>query len=100
MEESVTYQEILRIGMAQGKLEGKLEGKAEGIAEGKLQEGRELILRLGKKRFGEPGAEIVDAVNRLTDPLEIEPLLDRLLEASGWRDLFPPKPPARRRSGR
>jgi predicted transposase/invertase (TIGR01784 family) len=37
MKESVTYQEILREGMAEGKAEGKAEGMAEGELLGKLK---------------------------------------------------------------
>ncbi len=34
MKESVIYQEILREGLAEGKVEGLAEGKAKGLVEG------------------------------------------------------------------
>ena len=49
MKESVTYQSILREGMA--------EGRAMGIDEGR-EEARRLLMRQGVKRFGEPSATL------------------------------------------
>jgi hypothetical protein len=58
-----------------------------------LDEGREDqikkdILRLGQKRFGPADATGVTRLHAITDLDRLERLHDRLLEASGWQDLF------------
>lgn len=59
MKESVTYQAILE------------ERKAEGKAEGRRTEAQNLILRIGKRRFGEPRERVeaallsIESVERL-----------------------------------
>ena len=55
MEESVTYQAILR------------EGEARGEARGKATEARRMLLLVGRTRFGEPSAAVVDTLDALTD---------------------------------
>jgi hypothetical protein len=76
MEESVTYQAIIRKGMEKG------------IVEGKLQEGKRLLLLLGQNRFGAPDAEVRAAVEALTDLERVEWLSQRLLDVSGWHELL------------
>jgi hypothetical protein len=76
MEESVTYQKIIR------------KGKAEGKAEGKTEEARKLLLLLGRSRFGDPPAEALAAVEALTDVEKLEELSVRLLQAGSWQALL------------
>ncbi len=84
MEDSTTYQAIIQ----RGKAAGKLEGIQEGIQEGKLEGVREVILRLGSKRFGEPAAAIRDALEAIQDLEQLEQLADRLLEVESWQELL------------
>ncbi len=92
MEESVIYQEILQKGIAKGLREGRSEGRAE--------EARSILLIQGRRRFGEPSAEAVAAVNALTDVQKLEELSVRLLEATSWEELLGPNGRSRRRRGR
>lgn len=83
MEESVTYQAIVRKGLAQGA----------------VREARRLLLRLGKIKLGQPDAGTRQALKRITDVTFLEELHERLLVADSWEELFTePKP--RRQDGR
>jgi hypothetical protein len=96
---SSTYQKILAEGMAEGRARGEAEGRArgeaegrargmaEGRAEGRAEEARRLLLRLGAKRFGQPDARIIAALDRMRDPERLEELAERVVEITGWDDL-------------
>ena len=62
--------------------EGKVEGKVEGKAEGKVEGFRELIVRLGKKRFGEMTAEAEVRLNAISDLDHLQRIFDRSLEVA------------------
>lgn len=72
MEESVTYQAILK----------------EGEAKGKAAEARRVLLLQGRTRFGKPSARIMAALDALSDVSELEALALRLLQASSWEELL------------
>lgn len=72
MHESSTYQAIL----------------AEGRAEGRATEAREVLLRLGTKRFGPPDRRTRAALRRLTGLRRLEQLTDRLLDVESWDALL------------
>ena len=76
MEDSVTYQDIIR----KGKLEGKLEGRAE--------EARNILLRLGGKRYGTPDAATQSALDAILSLERLELLVERLLEVESWQELL------------
>jgi predicted transposase YdaD len=76
MEESVTYQKIIR------------KGEAKGKAEGKAEEARRILLLQGRHRFGEPSGEVVATLEALTDVEKLEALTVRMLEATSWQDLL------------
>lgn len=80
MEESTTYQEIL------GK--GVEKGLAEGLERGQLEAHRNLLLRQGTKRFGQPAPAIVTALGDITDLKRLERLAERILDATNWDDLL------------
>ncbi len=79
LKESSTYQMILR--------EGRAEGLAEGLARGRTEEARRLVVRLGSRRFGPPDAGTSAALDRLSDPEQLELLADRVLQGESWADL-------------
>lgn len=79
MEESVTYQAIVR--------RGRIEGT------------RRLILRLGRKRFGPPDEAATAALNAIADVQRLEDLGERLLDVGSWQELLG-LPARRRRNGR
>ena len=63
--------------------EGKVEGKAEGKVEGKAS----ILLRQISRRFGEPGAEVVERLHRATRD-ELDRWADRILDARSLDELF------------
>ncbi len=80
MTNSTTYMAILE--------EGEARGVALGEINGRLLEGRRLILRQGRKRFGAPSAEILAQVASVKTVDELEILAERLLDVENWQDLF------------
>jgi hypothetical protein len=77
MEESSTYQAI--------------------VQKGRLAEARQILLRLGKKRFGPADEATAAALNAIANVEKLEELSERVLEADNWQELLTPM---RRRSGR
>jgi predicted transposase YdaD len=80
MEESVTYQAIIR--------KGEAKGRAEGRAEGQLEEARRVLLIVGRRRLGEPTADVIAALDAKTEVPELEQLAERLDQAASWQDLL------------
>lgn len=72
MEESVTYQAIIRKGVAQGARENA----------------REILFLLGEKQFGPPNPAVVEAINSITDLQRLRQLSLRVLEAKSWQELL------------
>jgi hypothetical protein len=74
MQESVTYQKILR----------------DGRGEGRVEEARRLLLELGAERFHEPDATIVKAIGEIEDIDRLEALCKRILnpDVRDWNDLL------------
>ena len=72
MEESVTYQAIMRKGEVKGRQEGE----------------RQMLLLVGEKRFGVPDEATRARIEALTTREEIEGLVNRLLEVENWSELF------------
>jgi hypothetical protein len=86
MEESTTYQAIIRKGAAQGA----------------LQEARKLLLQLWQDRLGAAAAPEVQArVEMMQDLEQLEQLILRVTQARSWDELLPAPPkPQRRKSSR
>ena len=82
MRESVTYQEIVN--------EGRAEGHIVGLVEGRAEEARRLTVRLGTQRFGAPNPSIIAALDSVTDVEMLEAVADRVLTAQNWDDLLRP----------
>ena len=80
MEESVTYQAVIR--------------------KGEAREARKMLLLLGRSRFGEPSPEAVAALDALADVSRLEELGVRLLSASSWHELLGLPDAGRRGRGR
>ena len=79
LEDSTTYQLVMRRGAEKGRLEGKLEGQLEGA--------RSFLLRLGTTRFGAPPAAAAARLQAVTNPDLLEPLAERVLDVAGWDEL-------------
>ena len=74
MRESTTYQAILK----EGRQEGKVEGE------------QELLLRLGTKRFGEPDAATIAAIEAIQDIDRLGAIGERILDPNiqDWNNLL------------
>ncbi len=88
LEDSVTYQDIIAKGEAKGRAEGRVEGRAEGEVIGRAEEARNWLLLLGRKRFGEPDAATLNALDTITELARLEQLGGRLLEVETWSELL------------
>lgn len=86
MEESTTYQAIIRKGAAQGAVE----------------EARKMLLRLGETHFQKPlPAGLQSLVERIEDLDQLEQLILRVAQVRSWDELLPSSPkPRRRKSSR
>jgi hypothetical protein len=68
MRESSTYQYILD--------------------EGRTEAAQRILLRLGRKRFGEPDESTRTVLKGITDPDRLEALTERLLDVTSWKELL------------
>jgi predicted transposase YdaD len=87
MEESATYQAIVR------------RAREEGREEGRAEEARRLLLLLGEPKLGPVDDATRAAIEGLSDLARLEELLVRSETAASWQELLP-TPGARRRNGR
>lgn len=76
LEDSTTYQALIR------------EGRERGLVEGRLETARNLLLRQGTKKFGQPTEAVATKLNAIADLGRLEQLADRMLDATGWDDLL------------
>jgi len=88
LEDSTTYQWIIEQGFAKGEAAGFLKGEAEGKAEGKAEEARALLLRLGRKKFGEPTSSQRESLMSVLDLDHLERVALRLLDTGSWDELL------------
>lgn len=58
------------------------------LEEGKENEARRVILRIGRKRYGEPDAETLARIETIVSLEKLELLIDRLVEVESWSELF------------
>ena len=96
MKESVTYQAIVK----EGVQKGLQEGLQEGLRKGKVQEARQILLRLGVDQFdGSPTSEQLQELESITELDRLENLIVRVLHVSNWSELLaaPATPRVRRR---
>jgi len=72
MKESVTYQAIVEEGEIKGMLRARLDD----------------LLRLGRRRFGEPNADAEATLRGINDPERLSRMIDVLLDVSSWDELL------------
>lgn len=80
MEESSTYQAIIK--------KGRQEGHAEGIAAGKIAGERQLLIRLATAKLGTPSRAVLARINAISTLAEIERLGSRIFDANNWKQLL------------
>jgi predicted transposase YdaD len=91
IEDSWVYQDIFAKGRAEGEAKGRAEGEAKGRAEGEIEEARSILIRQGRKRWGEPDERILAGIAAISDLDRLALLLDRILDASSWDELLAPE---------
>jgi hypothetical protein len=74
MQESTTYQAILREGREVGRIDGE----------------QQILLRQGTKKFGKPDPAIRSAIEAITDIQRLEALGERIIEPGirDWNELL------------
>jgi hypothetical protein len=72
LEESSTYQMTIEEGRAKGAVEGE----------------RNVLMIMGRKKFGAPPPEREAALAAITDRARLERMAERILDATGWDDLL------------
>ena len=80
LEDSTTYQWILKKGHAQGV--------AEGVAQGAIHATQALVLRLGAKRFGRATESTEIAVRAITDTDRLQRMTERVIDATTWDEIL------------
>ncbi len=82
MQESTTYQAILR--------EGRNVGRNEGLIEGRVSEAQRLLLMLGEARFGKSDETCRSFVEAILDVERLESLTKRILDTNveDWNGLL------------
>jgi len=104
IKESWVYQDIRAEGLAEGRAEGRAEGEAKGRAEGEakgraegeakgraegaVEEARLALLRVGRKKLGEPDERVLSRLADLGDLERLNLLLEGVLDAACWDDLL------------
>lgn len=76
MEESVTYQAIIR--------RGEKKGREQGLREEALR----MLLLAAQPKLGAPGKPIRAALDAITDVTRFERLAARITTASSWSELL------------
>ena len=89
MEDSATYQAIIRKGQEQGLRIGRQEGREEGREEGRIVEAIQAILRVGQRRLRtSPPLEVVNYLETITELNRLEALLEQAVEMQNWTELL------------
>jgi hypothetical protein len=79
LELSSVYQAARQEGLDEGREEGREEGKLAGI--------REMLIRTGRRRLGEPNAATRAFLESITDIETLEGFADRLWDIESWEEL-------------
>lgn len=58
------------------------------LDEGALKHARNMVLRLGQKKFGPASDDMVTAVKGIEDQEQLDRLQERILDVSSWQDLL------------
>jgi predicted transposase YdaD len=78
IEESSVYQDILQ------------KGEALGEAKGRVEAARNILLRMGRKKFGPPPELLAADLASIDDPDRLTDLAHRIFDVSSWTELLEP----------
>ena len=71
--------------IAQGLIQ---QGAAIGETKGRLKGSRETVVRLGRKKFGEPDAQAMQMLQASEDADHLDRRVDAILEVASWAVLL------------
>ena len=71
-----------------GERVADIDENEEGREEGRVDEARRLLIRLGTRRFGSPGADTAARLSQIDDLETLERLSDALLTATSWGEIL------------
>jgi predicted transposase YdaD len=80
IEESSVYQDIF----AKGKADGLVDGRAAG----RIEEARQAVLQVGRKKLGQPDEEVRKRIAAIDNVDRLNALLERILDVSSWDELL------------
>ena len=81
IEESSVYQDIFAKGEAKGLVEGRDEGR--------IEEARQAVLTVGRKKLGLPDEKARTRIAAIDDVDRLNALLERILDVATWDELLP-----------
>jgi predicted transposase YdaD len=85
IEESSIYQDILQKGEARGEARGRVQGL--------IEEARANLLRLGRRKLGQPAERVEAEIAAIDGLTRLHDLIDRILDVTTWDDLLSPPAP-------
>jgi flagellar biosynthesis/type III secretory pathway protein FliH len=88
IEESSVYQDIFSKGEAEGFAKGLAEARAKREAEGRLQEVRETLIFLGRRKLGPPDERAMAEITALNGVDHLLELSARISDVASWDELF------------
>jgi hypothetical protein len=88
IEESSVCQDIFAKGEAMGEANGKARGEAKGSVDRRVEGAWLAILRLGRRKFGQPHERVRSTVKAIDAVDQLIALLDRILDVSSWDELL------------
>lgn len=62
--------------------------------EGGIRTARRILLRQGRRRFGEPDPDTLQQLNQIRDLTRLEQLAERVMDAQDWSSLLADPAPA------
>jgi predicted transposase YdaD len=68
--------------------EGEARGEARGEIRGKSEEARNLLIRIGIRRFGVPDEQTRAAIDAITSLETLEQMAERILDVETWQELL------------
>ena len=60
----------------------------EGRAEGRVQGASDIVLRRGRRKFGEPDSATIDALRAVVDLDRLDRMVEQSFTAESWSDLL------------
>jgi predicted transposase YdaD len=84
IEESLVYQDIF----AKGEAKGLVDGRADGLIAGRIEEARQAVLQVGRKKLNQPDEEVRKRIAAIDNVDRLNALLERILDVSSWDELL------------